>query len=51
MMQINMLGHRRPFSAAPATHLMPTPEEYTAILLLTGFIAVGVALIARKIAQ
>jgi hypothetical protein len=50
MMLINLLGDRRPFSA-PALQVMPTRDELTAMLLLVGFIVVGLALIAAKIAQ
>jgi hypothetical protein len=50
MMLINLLGHRRPFSA-PALQVMPTRDELTPLLLLVALIAVGLALIAAKIRQ
>ena len=52
MMVINLLGlGPRPFSSAPAAHLMPTRNELTPMALLIGFIITGLVLITKKITQ
>lgn len=50
MMMINLLGHRRPLSVAPA-QVMLRREELNPMLLLVGFILTGLVLIAKKITQ